>query len=88
MLLDWDEANLAHVARHGVRPEEAEQVLRTRPLVAEVQYRSGERRVLCYGRTEKQRLLTVVFTERHGKTRVVTAFPMKRKLREAYEGRE
>ena len=24
---DWDEANMTHVARHGVLPEEAEQVI-------------------------------------------------------------
>ena len=29
---DWDHHNIAHIARHGVTPEEAEQVLANDPV--------------------------------------------------------
>ncbi len=32
MEFDWDEANVGHVARHGVLPEEAEQVVLNDPV--------------------------------------------------------
>ncbi len=52
------------------------------PFVLEVQFRNWERRVLCAGRTSKDRALVVVYTVRGGRIRVVTAFPAKRSLRE------
>ncbi len=46
------------------------------PLEVAVQQHHGEERVLCFGRTKAGRLLTILYTERPGKTRVVTAYPM------------
>lgn len=45
MEFDWDEANVAHIARHGVRPWEAEEAL-TDPLRLVLKTRSqrGEER--------------------------------------------
>ena len=79
---EWDEDNLAHIARHNVTPEEAEQVVSGGPLVLDVQYRGGEERTLCAGRTRSGRPVAVVFTGRPGRIRVVTAFTANRKLRE------
>jgi uncharacterized DUF497 family protein len=39
---DWDEANLRHVARHGVTPEEAEEVVANDPLELEPQVVGGD----------------------------------------------
>jgi uncharacterized DUF497 family protein len=45
---DWDGANTAHIARHGVTPAEVEQAFANDSLVVlTVQKRSGEERVLC-----------------------------------------
>ncbi len=33
-MFDWDEANLEHIARHGVSREEAEQVILNDPVDA------------------------------------------------------
>ncbi|MGA2329414.1 MAG: BrnT family toxin [Bryobacteraceae bacterium] len=85
MEFEWDEANVRHIARHAATPEEAEQVLLNDPLVVAVQLRQGEQRVLCLGEPDAGRLLTVVFTKRTGKIRIVTAHPMNRKQRAAYE---
>ena len=79
---EWNENNTDHIARHGVTPVEAEEVIARDPIVLQVQFRKGERRVLCAGRTVKGRAITVVYTIRKGRVRVVTAFPAKRRVRE------
>jgi uncharacterized DUF497 family protein len=65
-----------------VAPEEAEQVLRSNPLMMEVQVRRGENRTLCAGRTAGGKSVVVVYTMRAGRIRVVTAFAANRRLRE------
>jgi uncharacterized DUF497 family protein len=55
---------------------------------ADIQHES-EVRVLCYGRTRAGRLLTILYTERRGKTRVVTAYEMTKPQQKMYfEGNE
>ncbi len=85
---DWDQANIQHIARHGVTPEEAEQVLRNDPVEVQVQLRSGETRTLCLGQTDAGRLVTVVYAIRRNCIRVVTAHPMNHKQREVYESQK
>jgi len=45
-------------------------------LEADVKHHEREERVLCFGRTKAGRLLTVLYTERNDKIRVVTAYGM------------
>jgi uncharacterized DUF497 family protein len=45
-------------------------------LEADVKHHEREERVLCFGRTKSGRLLTVLYTERNDKIRVVTAYGM------------
>lgn len=78
---DWDAANMAHIARHSVTPDEAEQVLCGASLPLETEERSGEERHMEVGETASGRLLVVVWTWRRGRIRVVTAFPANRKWR-------
>jgi len=68
---DWDEANTAHIARHGVRPEEA--LANPRRLVLRIRSQRGEERWAALGATEAGRILFVVFTRRRGRVRVITA---------------
>jgi hypothetical protein len=82
ILFEWNDANTDHVARHGVTPVEAEEVVAGDPIILQVQFRNGERRVLCAGRAAEGRAIAVVYTVRSGRVRVVTAFPAKRNLRE------
>jgi len=85
---DWDAANLRHLARHGIAPEEAEEAVLIEPLEADVQEHGSEERVLCFGRTKSGRLLTILYTERLGKIRVVTAYEMtKQQQRVYFEGK-
>jgi uncharacterized DUF497 family protein len=88
MIFDWDAANVGHVAQHGVTSKECEEAYRNGPMAIEHQRRKHERRRLCLGETDKGRLLTFVVTERKGKIRFVTAFPMYSQQREIYRGQE
>lgn len=46
---------------------------------------AAESRVIALGKTNAGRYLTVVYTKRGNRIRVVTAFPTKRKHRRAYD---
>jgi uncharacterized protein len=71
---DWDEANMGHVARHGVTPEEAQEALANDPLEVGSKYVNEEERFRSVGRTDSERWLLVVSTDRGEKTRVITAY--------------
>src|SRR5438132_92108 len=81
---DWDDANVGHIRRHEVAPEEAEQVLANDPIVVRIARRNGERRTACLGRTNTGRHLVVVYTMRGRMHRVVTAYPMNEQMRREY----
>jgi hypothetical protein len=83
-MFDWDEANINHIAKHGVAPAEAEQVILNEPIDIEFQRRGEELRVAQLGETDQNRILLVVSTWRNGLIRVVTAFPAKKQLRNIY----
>jgi uncharacterized DUF497 family protein len=84
---DWDEANLAHIARHNVTAEEAEQVLLGSPLDMELQIAGesgGEERLQQVGETAKGRILQLVTTWRAGKVRVISAWDAPKQLKLYY----
>jgi uncharacterized DUF497 family protein len=81
----WDEANVRHLARHNVTPEEAEQCYRNDPLIVEEQYESGEERFLALGENHAARRPAFVFTIRGDKVRFVTAYPMTRDQQQEFE---
>ena len=84
MDFDWDEANRNHIAEHGTRPDEAEQVVKNEPIDVTLQNRDGEERIVQVGETDEHRILVVVTTWRHEKVRVVTAFPANARMRRFY----
>jgi uncharacterized DUF497 family protein len=88
MIFDWDAANVNHIARHGVTSKECEEAYSNGPLVIKHQKRKRERRRLCLGETNNGRLLTFVVTERQGRIRFVTAYPMAPRMREIYRGED
>lgn len=86
---DWDEANVGHVARHRVQPDEAEQAVRNDPVDLGIEIVEGEERYLNLGATVEGRVLLVVTTWREDRIRVVTAFePIKRLIQFYYQERE
>ena len=85
---DWDGANIGHMARHNVLPEEAEQVIVNDPLDLGMEIVEGEERYLNLGATTEGRVLLVVTTWREDRVRVVTAFePIKRLIQFYYQER-
>jgi len=82
---DWDDANIGHVARHSVLPDEAEQVVLNDPVDLGMEIVEGEERHLNLGATVQGRVLLVVTTWRDHRIRVVTAFePIKRLIQFYY----
>ena len=77
---DWDDANIAHIGRHGVSPAEAEEAVANTAFAMASVLSNDERRMVCAGRTAAGRVLKVVYTFRTGKVRIVTAHE-DRKLR-------
>jgi uncharacterized DUF497 family protein len=71
---DWDDANRGHIARHDVTPEEAEQVVLNGPVEIDYQVIDGEDRFAAVGLTRLGRFLTIVWTDRAGLIRIITAF--------------
>jgi hypothetical protein len=49
LVFDWDEANLAHIARHKVTPEEVEQVFANDPMDLSAEVVNGEERYTSVG---------------------------------------
>ena len=85
----WDDENVAHIARHGVSPDEVEEALVGDPLVL----RGADDRYLAYGRTENDRWLFMVYVTRPGsRVRALTARDMtereKRLYRRKRKGRQ
>ncbi len=81
MQFGWDEANIGHVAEHGVSPAEVQEAFANDPLQLDSYVRNLERRYAMAGITDAGRVLMVVFTVNEtGTVRVVTAHES-RKLR-------
>ena len=74
---------MQHIARHGVSPREAEEAVPIEPLEADERH-EAEERVLCFGRAKSGRLPTVLYTERRGRIRVVTAYEMTKPQQKMY----
>ena len=82
----WDEANSSkNWTRHKVSQTEAEQVFLNRPVVLTDAHSDSETRWFAFGRTDANRLLTVVFTIRRPRLRVISARPMSRPERKHYD---
>ncbi|OGY21485.1 MAG: hypothetical protein A2126_04065 [Candidatus Woykebacteria bacterium GWB1_45_5] len=85
---DWDEANiLKNWEKHKVKHTEAEEVFVNKPRVVfkDEKRSSTEVRQQILGLTNQKRKLSVIFTFRAGKVRVISARDMNRKERFLYE---
>ena len=86
---EWDpEKPLANVTKHGIDFDEAASVFAD-PLAEwsmDERAYSGEERFIALGRSSFGRLILVVFTEREGTVRVISARRPTRRERRGYEG--
>jgi uncharacterized DUF497 family protein len=77
---EWDDDNEEHILRHGVYPEEVEQVLANKPFT-----RRGKGVYYVFGQDDAGRYLYIVCLVRGSRVRVVTARTMTRDERRDYE---
>ena len=57
---DWNEANILHIARHDVTPDEAEEVFWNPPVLMRMGKGRGELRFVLLGETDGGRCLVVI----------------------------
>jgi uncharacterized DUF497 family protein len=81
---DWDEHNIAHIARHDVTRPEVEEVFRRDPVIVLAYTQDGENRFRAHGTTARGRYLTVAYVERCERIRPITAYDMTRKDKKLY----
>jgi len=84
MTFDWDDANLKHIARHKVLPEEVEQIFRNGPLLLECYNQNGEERFNLVGETNRGRFLIVAVTWSGDDYRPITAWDATRSAKLDY----
>ncbi len=84
---EWDKGNSGkNEAKHGVTDRECEEIFFNKPVVVGRSSKGGkEIQYVALGKTYGSRLLTVVFTTRANRIRVVSARPMSRNERRVYE---
>ncbi|HVN84548.1 MAG TPA: BrnT family toxin [Candidatus Binatia bacterium] len=88
MEFEWDPRKARDNERkHGVHFQEAVEVFGDdhSSTVADPDHSLGEARYLTFGRTKSGRCLVVGFTERGDRLRLISARPMTRQERQAYE---
>lgn len=86
--LEWDEGNTdKNWKKHGVTNKEAEQIFANDPkfIFEDKKHSKAERRYMIWGLTDKNRKLSVFFTFRGNKVRIISARDMHKKERKAYE---
>ncbi len=87
-MFDWDDGNVDHIRDHAVEPDEAEEALLDPQALGLGAYNAhGERRQAALGSTEGGRILVIVFTERHGRPRVITARDARKNEKRQYKRR-
>ena len=60
--LHWDDANIKHIARHGLNPVDTEDVC----FGKHIAFAARERRYVLYGKTEAGRMIMVVLERLFG----------------------
>lgn len=88
---DWDEGNRQkNWLKHKVRLEECEEIFYNEPIriYKDLHHSELEVRLVAYGRTDMGRKLTVVFTLRKTKIRIISARDQSRKERRFYESKK
>ena len=80
---DWDDANVDHIARHNIIPDEVEEIFTSKHFI----FRTRSGRYLALGKTAAGRYLTCIFERREysGNIRVVTAWDMNTKDRKLFK---
>jgi len=86
---DWDNGNiLKNQIKHNLKWQIIEEIFFNEPLILlkdSVHSNDNECRCVALGFTNNKELITVIFTKRKQKIRVISARPMSKKERDFYE---
>jgi len=88
---EWDRGNInKNLMKHNVENWECEQIFFNTPLLVleDLKHSLSEKRLAAFGRTDSDRQLVVVFTQRGSLIRVISARDMNTRERKFYEGYE
>ncbi len=87
IVFDWDEGNINKNLNHDVSDKESEEIFANKPIFIQEDERHSliEVRYLVWSVTNKGRKLSVFFTIRKNKIRIISARDMHKKERRAYE---
>lgn len=88
ILFEWDQGNIdKNFAKHNVSDKEGEEVFKNEPVLMfkDEKHSVNEERYMVWGVTKSKRKLTVFFTFRGDKIRVISARDMHKKERGQYE---
>jgi uncharacterized DUF497 family protein len=84
----WDKGNIdKNLVKHSVTNLECEQVFFNEPLIilADPKHSFAEKRYAAFGKTDKGRLLAVIFAKRGKLLRVISARDLNSRERKFYE---
>jgi hypothetical protein len=84
LAFDWDDANIGHIARHSVTPEDVEQLFANDPMDLAAEVVGGEDRYTSAGHTNRLRVLVVVWAMRRDAIRPITAYDASERLAKRY----
>jgi len=85
---EWDKGNSdKNLKKHDVSNQEAEEVFFNKPIVfsEDKKHSTTEKRYMLWGKTNTNRKLTIFFTIRNNRIRVISARDMHKKERGEYE---
>ncbi len=88
IVFEWDEGNKEkNLKKHKIHYKEIEEVFFNRPIkiFSDTKHSQKEKRFMAYGKTNKDDKLTVIFTVRKKKLRVISARKQNKKERSIYE---
>jgi uncharacterized DUF497 family protein len=81
---EWDKHNQRHLARHGIRRSEAEDVLSGNHILLEHEMVRNEERWIAVGSTRAGRILVIVFAVRNEAMRPITGWAADEKTTALY----
>ncbi len=87
ILFEWDKGNIGKNKKHGVNDKEAEEIFfdEGKVIFKDKLHSKQEERLIILGKTKKDRLLYIVFTQRSGKIRIISARDINKKEVHLYE---
>lgn len=88
LAFEWDKGNIdKNLKKHNVTNQEAEEVFFNKPIIfaEDEKHSMSEKRYMLWGKTNSGRRLTIFFTIRNNKIRVISARGMHKKERGEYE---